>query len=114
MYVCDWATHTIHRIQAPDGPALIQWKLPDKPGGLSVIQGTGNVLVTSYITNQLIEYSCEGQQIRTVNLSQSKDENFRPWHALSSLNKDRFVVCRYADILPMTNEDDPSASFRRR
>jgi len=86
----------VYRVRVPDGHVVTSWKLKEKPGGLSITRAS-NVLVTSWGSSQLNEYTPDGVLVRTMPLQSDID---KPWHAVQVIGgtEEQFVFCRSVQL----------------
>ena len=113
LYASDHANNCVHRVglhSSPDAKAPgVKWAVSRGPAGLS-INAAANLLVASWGSNVVEEFTPSGQLSRRVGLA------FEVWHAVELLNGGNLIVSHAGPvhgISEVTVDGQVGPTFRR-
>jgi len=86
FYASDFGLELVHRYDLTNN-VVTKWSVGGNSYGISITRSY-HLLVTVYTSNQLKEYTQDGNLVRVINLDRSME---RPWNAVE-LSNDQFVV----------------------
>ena len=94
LFVADSSPCQIHIVPLNSSEPMNSWSVGGGQLQLSILK-SGNILVTCYLLNKLIEYTTTGQLVREILLQQ---DITNPTHAIQ-MDKDRFFVSHFGNNL---------------
>jgi len=90
IYVSDWLSVSIHRVELSGSNAVKTWSVAGWPAGLSVNKAH-NLVVVCCDENKLQEYTTHGSLVREIYLQAGVTS---PWHAIQ-LSTGHYVVSQH-------------------